>query len=97
MRQFTLRLAPPANSLMYDDVVTVFSGNRQTIIGTCNIDRNAAGTMIGVFNLTQDVEDAQYVYYLFDLTGVIPYMDGILIDSVGLRANTVGNSRIIED
>lgn len=94
MRTFSLRLNPPADSLTYDNEVTVFFGSRNHAVGTCIISRNQAGQMIGTFDLIVDVTNDQFVYYFFDLSQAIPHMDSILIDSVGRRANTIGNSLV---
>ena len=93
MTNFTLALAPPASSLEYDNEIPVFFQNMNHAIGICTIVHDEQG-MRGVFSLQSPVQNSDYVYYMFDLRGEIPHMYGILIDSIGRRANTIGNSQI---
>ncbi len=93
MRNFILRLRPPAASLTYDNDVAVCLGTHDNIIGWCRIDHNEQG-MTGTFRLNQDVDESQYIFYMFDFAEEIPYMHSILISNKSSRANTIKNSRI---
>ena len=94
MKNFTIQLRPPADSLTYHNTIMVYLDNLDNQIGVCHLDRTVDGRLIGDFELHEDVNDDQFILYLFNLNDITPHMYGIFICNTARDANTIGNTRV---
>lgn len=95
MRNFRLRLNPPATSYLSTSVIPVYLQDVGNIIGVCRQGYVENMGLVGAFDLNVDVRAEQFVLYYFRWPDS-PEREfvGIIIMDAAENANTIGNSVI---
>jgi hypothetical protein len=94
MREFTLRLNPPANAFAVNDQIPVCLTERENVIGLCHIGHDDVG-MVGRFTLNENVQENHFVLYDFHMPDTPQReLSRIIFSNEAQNANTIGNSLV---